>query len=91
MTFGFRIRDPVTGAMRMSSDDLGLLFLDQFAVGPGTTTRTYPGVASSEIKVISLGANGFGGFSTVSVGSSGGAAVVTVTTKSNGWCIVSRE
>lgn len=91
MTFGFRIRDPLTGALRMSSDDLGLLFLDQFDMAPGTTTRTYPGVASSEIKVISLGANGFGGSATVTVGSRDGAAVVTVTTKANGWYIVSRE
>lgn len=91
MTFGFRIRDAVTGQLRMTSEDLGLLFLDQFLVTPGVTSRTYSGVSLSEVKVIRLGANSFGGEESVSLVAVDGGVGLTVNSKVMGWYIVSRE
>lgn len=91
MTSGFRIRDPVTGKLRMSSEDLGLLFLDQFLVNPGVTSRTYSGVSLSEVKVIRLAANRFGGNESVSLAAIDGGVSLTVASTVMGWYIVSRE
>ena len=91
MTFGFRIRDAVTGKLRMTSEDLGLLFLDQFLATPGVTTRTYSGVNLSEVKVIRLGANRFGGTESMKLVAVAGGVELTVNSTVMGWYIVSRE
>lgn len=91
MTAGFIIRN-IAGTITYSSDDLGLLFVDQFIVSASTTvTKTYPGLASSEVKVISLGSNSIGSNPTITVSTSGGDVVVVITTSREGWFIVTQE
>lgn len=89
---GFRIRDTTTGAVKFSSEDLGLLFLDQFTVSAGATeTRTYPNMAGSVVKVITLGANSIGANATITVTPSGTSMIVAVSVVRAGWFIVTRE
>lgn len=79
MTYGFIIRDEF-GAEVISNNSLGILFLDNFVLGAGSSfSKTYTGMASSEVRVVTtpIGAKFTGG--TVTVTNSGDDKVLTIT------------
>lgn len=79
MSYGFVIRD-VNGAEVISNNSLGILLLETFVVNSGgSITKTYPGMASSEVKVMSspIGARFTGG--TITITNSGADKVVNIT------------
>lgn len=89
---GFRVRDPVTGAIKFSSENLGLLFLDQFTVAAGATeSRTYSRVAGAEVRVVTLGANSVGANATITITPSGDTVTVAISVIRAGWFILTME
>lgn len=91
MTVGFRLRDPATGRVLLSSDDLGLLFLDQFTIGAETAVKRYPGMAGVELRVTVLGVNSMGSSTNVSISDSGADKVISIQADRPAWILITRE
>lgn len=77
MSFGFQTYW-ADGTSQINSDTIGVLYIDDFDLASGSTTRYYPGLAGTSLTVVAMGNNTMAPNATITQGDSGGDRAVTV-------------
>lgn len=91
MTYGFRFRGP-DEQIQVDSTTFGFLYIDDFYVTAGITTRTYASMAGLAVNVASMGTSaGLNPNSTITQVASGADLVVTVDAAAAGRYLVTLE
>lgn len=85
MSFGFRFWNG-PNAIPIDSNSLALLYIDDFTVTPaqGTVSKTYAGLGSANLTVVSAGSGVIAPGATITQSVSGSDKVITVKTTNNG-------